>query len=251
MKALPFAGIYLFFLAWGIPLLLSAQDTTLIGYFENQEEGFSLEWQKGKTTSWTGMLHAQGSSLPLEGSPWLGMITGKLEKEGLAIPFSFARLAGSYLFTLNGQSVLMEHKAQPKLPLGAGSFRKEGPSVQKEVPEQEGQRAADGGWHKRLAGKQLLYLYTQGGYTEKTTIDLHLDSSFSGLVERSSNSHLGSGATRNTARDQWKIYRAAEESMLELIHEDGTRETFPLKDGHAASEALLNEKRFFIRNLEP
>jgi hypothetical protein len=108
----------------------------------------------------------------------------------------------------------------------------------------------DGIWEKRISGKQLLYLYNQNGFSDKTVLNLYTNKTFKGSIESVSVSQLGSGATRNASSGTWKTNKLPGGTWLVLIHQDGASERFLLEQRASGNEINMNGKRFFVREIK-
>jgi rRNA maturation protein Rpf1 len=226
---------------------LTAQEDPFIGYFEQKNEYFSIELSKTKEKNYTGFFYFQGLKSTFSGSKVLGMVVGNLMIEGKNIPFSLARIQSEYYFTLDGVSTVMEKINRPDPPLGSeNKIRAENTSSQ--VMKKE-QNLVDSFWDEKLSGKQILYLYTHNGFSDKTLINLFKDKTFEGTIESVSVSQIGSGTTRNSSTGTWKISRLKDIPWLVLTHKGGAIESFQIETRTAKNEINLNEKRFFIKDI--
>ncbi|MEY3321624.1 MAG: hypothetical protein RLZZ417_1207 [Bacteroidota bacterium] len=226
---------------------LLAQEDPFTGYFEQKNEYFSIELNKTKEKNYTGLFYFQGLNISFSGSKVLGMVVGNMMIEGKNIPFSLARLQGDYYLTLDGVSAVMEKINRPDKPLGSENKitaeNKSSPVIKKE------QNVIDSFWDEKLSGKQILYLYTNNGFSDKTLINLFEDKTFEGTIESVSVSQLGSGTSRNSSTGTWKISRLKDIPWLVLTHKGGAVESFQIENRTAKNEINLNGKRFFIKDI--
>ncbi len=108
-------------------------------------------------------------------------------------------------------------------------------------------------WDQKLRGKQLLYLNTQGGGSDKVTVNLYAD----GRFEYSSSSNYMSGgssvftyADKNGGRGTWKIVQRGQQVVLLIFYENGSTEEYPLQQGQSANEVYSQNRRYFIRSIQ-
>jgi hypothetical protein len=102
-------------------------------------------------------------------------------------------------------------------------------------------------WTTKLKGKQLLYLYSASGYSEKTTYDLCSNGSF---VAAGDNSFVSGGASAVTAdggSGSWKIISNGSTPILLLTYQGGGTAQFTLSERQAGNEIGMNGKRFFVQ----
>lgn len=136
---------------------------------------------------------------------------------------------------LDGTSLMVEKGNPPT--------SKDAPLVKKDANQ------PDALWEKRISGKKLIYLYNSSGFSDKTIINLYSNKTFEGSLESVSISQLGSGSTRNSATGTWKINKLSNGTWLDLIHKDGTTESFLLEQKQTESEINMNGKRFFVTEI--
>ncbi len=107
-------------------------------------------------------------------------------------------------------------------------------------------------WRQRLANKQLLYLYTGNGLSEKATIDLCTNGSF----QYSSSDAFVSGGyfsdqltyTGNNANSgSWKIISKNTFPVLMLFYKGGRVTEYSIAARQAGNEINLNGKRYFVQ----
>ena len=115
---------------------------------------------------------------------------------------------------------------------------------------QKSQLVAD--WESRIRGRQLVYLNTQGGGTEKTTVNLYADGRFD---YTSSSSYTSGGyadfsyADKNGGSGSWKIVQRGQQALLLMFNQNGGTEEYPLQQGQQG-EVISNGRRYFIRPLQ-
>lgn len=106
-------------------------------------------------------------------------------------------------------------------------------------------------WITKLKGKQLLYLYTASGYSEKYSYDLCVNNTFVAAGDNSYTStgydSNASGASSSGGSGTWKIISQGSASMLVLTFNNGTIKTFEITARSASNEVGLNGKRYFIQ----
>ncbi|MBK6947139.1 MAG: hypothetical protein IPH16_02815 [Haliscomenobacter sp.] len=105
-------------------------------------------------------------------------------------------------------------------------------------------------WKQRVSGKQLLFLQTSNGSSDKVTIDLCP----TGRFEYYSNSSYMSGgffqfsyAGQDANSGTWKIVARGTQPVLQLFFDSGTLQEYPLSARQAANEIGLNGQRYFIQ----
>lgn len=106
-------------------------------------------------------------------------------------------------------------------------------------------------WITKLKGKQLLYLYTASGYSEKYSYDLCVNNTF---VSAGDNSYTStgygsnaSGVTSGGGGGTWKIISQGGVSSLVLTFNNGQVKSFEITARSASNEVGLNGKRYFIQ----
>lgn len=106
-------------------------------------------------------------------------------------------------------------------------------------------------WITKLKGKQLLYLYTASGYSEKYSYDLCVNNTF---VSAGDNSYTStgygsnaSGVTSGGGSGTWKIISKGSGSALVLTFNNGEVKSFDITARSASNEVGLNGKRYFIQ----
>lgn len=110
-------------------------------------------------------------------------------------------------------------------------------------------------WKQRLSGKQLLYLNTSNGLSDKTAIDLCSDGTFGYY---SNSSYLSSNASNSfsyAGQDQdggtWRIISRGASAVLVLMFSgQGSISEYELSARQAPNEAGLNGRRYFIQASE-
>lgn len=109
-------------------------------------------------------------------------------------------------------------------------------------------------WQNKLAGKQLLYLYTGNGLSEKWSYDLCSNGSYHYL---SNSSYLSgnfietfSAAGQDTQTGRWKITTKQNQPVLVLTNHSGEVYEFTLTTRSAGNEIGLNGKRYFLQPAE-
>ena len=105
-------------------------------------------------------------------------------------------------------------------------------------------------WKQRLSNKQLLYLYTENGRSDKITIDLCPNGHFK---YQSDGSYTSGGYARfsyagtDTNSGSWKVVSKNTFPILVLFYSGGLTVEYTLVNRSAGNEINLNEKRYFIR----
>ncbi|MBV6427016.1 MAG: hypothetical protein KIPDCIKN_01529 [Haliscomenobacter sp.] len=105
-------------------------------------------------------------------------------------------------------------------------------------------------WKQRVSGKQLLFLQTGNGSSDKITIDLCP----AGRFEYYSNSSYMSGgfsqfsyAGQDTNSGTWKIITRGSQPVLQLFFDSGSLQEYQLSTRQAGNEIGLNGQRYFIQ----
>jgi hypothetical protein len=107
-------------------------------------------------------------------------------------------------------------------------------------------------WKQNIGGKQLLYLKTQNGMSDKWSYDLCQNGTFiyKSHTSYSSNSY-GDAFNANLSNNEtgtWKIITKGEQAFLLLAFNDGSASEFNLS---TQGEALfMNNKKYFIQPLK-
>jgi hypothetical protein len=107
-------------------------------------------------------------------------------------------------------------------------------------------------WSGRLKGKQLIYLNTSGGGSEKITLNLFANGDFN-YANNSSYLSGGSSVLSYAGRDSnsgtWKIQNRGEVTVLVLYGNDRSIREYVLSPRQEAGEINLDNRRYFIRTL--
>jgi hypothetical protein len=107
-------------------------------------------------------------------------------------------------------------------------------------------------WRQRLVNKQLLYLYTGNGMSEKTTIDLCAN----GRFQYDSNDSYSSGgyfsdqlnyAGSNAESGSWKVISKNSFPVLMLFYGDGRVIEHSITARQAGNEINLSGRRYFLQ----
>ena len=105
-------------------------------------------------------------------------------------------------------------------------------------------------WKQRVSGKQLLFLQTSNGSSDKVTIDLCP----TGRFEYYSNSSYMSGgfsqfsySGQDANSGTWKIITRGSQPVLQLFFDSGSLQEYPLSARQAGNEIGLNGQRYFIQ----
>lgn len=106
-------------------------------------------------------------------------------------------------------------------------------------------------WKQRLANKQLLYLYTSNGLSDKTAIDLCPNGRF---YYNSDGSYTSGGyaqfsyAGNDSNSGSWKIIASNTTPVLVLFFQGGEVIQYPITARQAGNEVNLKGKRYFIQS---
>ena len=107
-------------------------------------------------------------------------------------------------------------------------------------------------WSGRLKGKQLIYLNTSGGGSEKITLNLFANGDYS-YANNSSYLSGGSSVLSYAGRDSnsgtWKIQNRGDATVLVLYGNDRRIREYVLSPRQEAGEINLDNRRYFIRAL--
>lgn len=114
--------------------------------------------------------------------------------------------------------------------------------------------AAAQAWAPKLKGKQLLYLFTGNGLSEKWSYDLCSDGKY---IYHSNSSYLSgnfnesfSAAGQDSNRGTWKLVSRQGQAVLVLSNQQGGVQEFTLTTRTASNEVGLNGKRYFVQASE-
>jgi hypothetical protein len=107
-------------------------------------------------------------------------------------------------------------------------------------------------WSNRLNGKQLIYLNTSGGGSEKITLNLFANGEYS---YTNNSSYLSGGSSvlsyagRNSNSGTWKIQNRGDATVLVLYGNDRSIREYMLSPRQENGEINLDNRRYFIRSL--
>ena len=113
-------------------------------------------------------------------------------------------------------------------------------------------------WKKRIAGKQLLYLYTSsgagGGSNEKRTYDLCSNGNFimaydNGYTSSNANNDF-SAAGSDEGSGTWEVYSLKGQGLLLLRSRSGSITTKTLTDRKSSNEINVDGTKYFVTNVE-
>jgi hypothetical protein len=105
-------------------------------------------------------------------------------------------------------------------------------------------------WQQRIQGKQLLYLYTGNGFSEKASIDLCPSGAF---YYTGDGSYKSGGYAQFSYAGQeanegiWKVWVKNGQPVLVLFFNNNTIAEYALSKRQAGNEIGLNGKRYFIQ----
>jgi hypothetical protein len=105
-------------------------------------------------------------------------------------------------------------------------------------------------WQQRIQGKQLLYLYTGNGFSEKATIDLCPSGAF---YYTGDGSYTSGGYAQFSYAGQeanegiWKVWVKNGQPVLVLFFNNNTITEYALSKRQAENEIGLNGKRYFVQ----
>lgn len=106
-------------------------------------------------------------------------------------------------------------------------------------------------WDKMIRGKQLLYMRTSGGISDKWSYDLCSDGTF---VYKGRTSGMSGGVSTlsyvgaNNNSGTWKITSQGVSALLNLYYRDGSVGQMTITDkDNSTAQLLLNGKRYFIQ----
>lgn len=107
-------------------------------------------------------------------------------------------------------------------------------------------------WRNRLNGKQLLYLYTGSGYSEKKTFDLCSNGTFLSGGDTSANSSGGFGGdfsavTQGGGSGTWRTGSEGGQVVLIFTFRNGSTSRFSLAAAPNGTSVLLNGKKYFVQ----
>lgn len=107
-------------------------------------------------------------------------------------------------------------------------------------------------WRNRLNGKQLLYLYTGSGYSEKKTFDLCSNGTFISGGDTSASSSGGFGGdfsavTQGGGSGTWRTGSEGGQVVLIFTFRNGSTSRFSLEVAPNGTSVLLNGKKYFVQ----
>ncbi|MEI7581494.1 hypothetical protein [Runella sp.] len=107
-------------------------------------------------------------------------------------------------------------------------------------------------WRNRLNGKQLLYLYTGSGYSEKKTFDLCSNGTFISGGDTSASSSGGFGGdfsavTQGGGSGTWRTGSEGGQVVLIFTFRNGSTSRFSLATAPNGTSVLLNGKKYFVQ----
>lgn len=107
-------------------------------------------------------------------------------------------------------------------------------------------------WRNRLNGKQLLYLYTGNGYSEKQTFDLCSNGTFISGGDTSASSSGGFGGdfsavTQGGGSGTWRVGAEGNQVVLIFTYQNGNTSRFTLSTAPNGTSVLLNNKKYFVQ----
>lgn len=107
-------------------------------------------------------------------------------------------------------------------------------------------------WRNRLNGKQLLYLYTGSGYSEKKTFDLCSNGTFISGGDTSASSSGGFGGdfsavTQGGGSGTWRTGSEGGQVVLIFTFRNGSKSRFSLAAAPNGTSVLLNGKKYFVQ----
>jgi hypothetical protein len=97
-------------------------------------------------------------------------------------------------------------------------------------------------WLSRLKGKQLIYLHTSGGGSEKIVINLAANGEYS---YSNNSSYAGKDGNSGT----WKIQSRNSQTVLVLFGNDNSTREYILTPRSQNGEINLGNRRYFIKSL--
>jgi hypothetical protein len=102
-------------------------------------------------------------------------------------------------------------------------------------------------WRNALIGKQLLYLYTGNGYSEKLSFDFCANGIFvkDGDTSYSSGGDF-SAVTQGGGSGTWRVAAGAQVTLT-LTYRDGNVAQLSLQQAPNGTSVLLNGKKYFVR----
>jgi hypothetical protein len=230
-----------------------------IGNYLNRQTGTSLQIKPKADGMYRGEFRYGTSIFPIRGINLLGIFTGEYKYQDKW--FSFAVTGGQQAYTLTVDGVTLALDRLPpgaELPAPKSDRAGAQPSAVPSVPGKATDPAAfapreNTGWTQKLRGRQLLFLETVGGGTQKAVINLYTNGQFS---FESSSSYASGGSADFSYADQdkdsgtWRIEERQGAVLLVTISaKNGQRSEMRLQPGASATQVLINGKKFFIREL--
>jgi hypothetical protein len=108
-------------------------------------------------------------------------------------------------------------------------------------------------WTTILSGRQLIYLSTSGGGSQKIVINLYRDGRF---THSNNSSYLSGGSSTlsysGASGDEgsWKIHSRGNEVLLTLYGNDGSSREYVISQGNERGEIHLDNRRYFLKTLD-
>ena len=103
-------------------------------------------------------------------------------------------------------------------------------------------------WQTFLRGKQLIYLYTGSGYSERRDIWLCPSGDFYMTFDGSSLSNIGSGVVSSNNRGTWRAVVSGGAHQLILQYQNGQTHQYRLSRRQSAGEISLDNNRYFVKS---
>ncbi len=221
------------------------------GSYLNRNSGISLKLEQNSNGQYQGEFRYEGLTFPIRGNSGSAAFSGEYLYQEKWFPFSLKPYQNAFTLTVDGVTVPVEKlssststaptpsKGNPPSPSSTG---KAGSAAI------EGRENA--AWNQRLKGRQLIFLETSGGGTQKATIYLYPDGRFQ--YEYSSSYSSGGYADFSYAdqdKDQgtWKIVeRGGTVFLMTVSSKNGQKAEMRIQQGASATQVLINGKRFFI-----
>ncbi|MDX1906518.1 MAG: hypothetical protein SF053_05730 [Bacteroidia bacterium] len=227
-----------------IPSALAAQQEDLYtGTYTHVASGLVLAVMKLPDIGYEGKIAYQGQQYLVSAVRLLGVLSGSYTYEGHPVSFSLARMGEVYYLTSDGVSLEVTRTPYKALPAAP---------VVTQAPAGTSTGPAATQWQQRLAGKQLLYLYTGNGYSEKSTLDLCPDGTFTAggdahYISTGGGDVFTYSGDDGTRRGTWQIAQQGGSPVLRLSFGQGGVRTFALTSRQASNEIGLDGKRYFVQ----
>lgn len=224
-----------------------------LGSYLNRQSGIYLQVKPKSDGLYSGEFRYGDMTFPIRGMLLLGVFAGEYLHQEKWFSFTLTASRGAFALAVDGVTLPMERlppgspPPQPKTPANTGT---QPPGKPPAVSSSAIEGKENAAWTQKLKGRQLIFLETSGGGTQKATINLYPDGRFQ--YEYSSSYSSGGYADFSYAdqdKDQgtWKIVEKGGMVVLASVSsKSGQKAEMRIQPGASATQVLINGKRFFI-----